>query len=237
MPRPRRAAEGVLIYHALNRAHARLAILDSDADYAAFEGVLQQAVARFDMRLLAYCVTPNHFQLLLWPREDGDLSAFVRWLTTTHTQRWHAHHTTAGTGHLYQGRYNSFPVLSGEHLLTVCRYVERNALRANLVQRAEEWKWGSLSARRGNNEAERPIITPWPIERPRDWTARVNRPFGPNEEEAMLGSMRPGQPFGSESRQAEVAARLGLESLLRPRGRPRNPTTAPDPFPAAPRHA
>jgi putative transposase len=137
----------------------------------------------------------------------------------THTQRWHAHHGTAGTGHLYQGRYKSFPVQSDEHLLTVCRYVERNALRANLVQRAEEWKWESLSARRDNDAAERPILTPWPIERPRDWTARVNRPFGPKEVEAMLRSMRRGQPFGSESWQAEVAARLGLDSLLRPKGR------------------
>jgi putative transposase len=101
---------------------------------------LRQAVARFDMRLLAYCLMPNHFHLLLWPREDGDLSTFMRWLTTTHTQRWHAHDRTARSGHLYQGRYKSFPVQSGEHLLTVCRYVERNAPRANLIQRAEEWK-------------------------------------------------------------------------------------------------
>jgi putative transposase len=135
---PRRAAEGGLIDDSLDRANARLAIFDSDADYAAFERVLHQAVARFGMRQLAYCFMPNHFHLLLGPREDGDLSTFVRWLAMTHTQRWHAHHRTAGTGHLYQGRYKSFPVQSDEHLLTVCCYVERNALRANLVERVEE---------------------------------------------------------------------------------------------------
>ncbi len=134
MPRPRRAAEGGLIDHALNRTNARLAVFASDADYAAFERVLRQAVARFDTRLLAYGLMPNHFHLLLWPREDGDLSTFMCWLTMTHTQRWHAHHRTAGTGHLYQGRYESFPVQSDEHPPTVCRYVERNALSANLVQ-------------------------------------------------------------------------------------------------------
>ena len=88
---------------------------------------------RHHMRLLAYCLMPNHFHVLLWPREDGDLSRFMSWLTMTHTQRWHAHHRTAGTGHLYQGRFKSFSVQSAEHFLTVCRYVERNALRANLV--------------------------------------------------------------------------------------------------------
>ena len=163
---------------------------------------------------------PDHFHLLLWPREDGDLSTFVRWQTMTHTQRWHSHHGTAGTGHLYRGRYKSFPVQADEHLLTVCRYVEQNALRANLVPRAEEWKWGSMSARRAKEGVEQPKLTPWPIKRPHARTARVNRPLGPKEE-AIHRSMHRGQPFGSEWWQAEVAARLGLKSLLRPRGRPR----------------
>ncbi len=131
MPRPRRAAEGGLIYHALNRANAGLTIFDAEDDYAAFLQVLAEAVARYKMRLLAYCLMPNHFHLLLWPRKDGDLSQFMRWLTLTHTQRWHAYRRTAGTGHLYQGRFKSFPVQSDEHFLTVCRYVERNALRTS----------------------------------------------------------------------------------------------------------
>jgi putative transposase len=209
------------VYHALNRANARLTIFDSDDDFAAFERVLAQAVARYDMRMLAYCLMPNHFHVLLWPREDGDLSQFMRWLTVTHTQRWHAYHGTAGSGHLYQGRFKSFPVQSDEHFLTVCRYVERNALRANLVERANDWKWCSLQARRAKDDADRPALSPWPIERPRDWLARVNRAFSPVEEEAVLRSIQRGQPFGSAQWQTEVAARLGLESTFRPRGRPR----------------
>jgi putative transposase len=221
MPRPRRAAEGGFVYHVLNRANAGLTIFQTEEDYAAFERVLAQAVARLEMRLLAYCVMPNHFHLLVWPRDDGDLSQFMRWLTVTHTQRWHAHHRTAGTGHLYQGRFKSFPVQSDEHFLTVGRYVERNALGAKLVRRAEDWRWSSLSARRARRDGDRPSLTPWPIERPHDWTARVNRPFGPKEEETIQQSIQRGQPFGSASWQASVAARLGLESLFRPRGRPR----------------
>jgi putative transposase len=209
------------VYHALNRANAGLALFDTDEDYAAFEQVLAEAVVRHDMRLLAYCLMPSHFHLVLWPREDGDLSQFMRWLTLTHTQRWHAHHRTAGTGHLYQGRYKSFPVQMDEHFLTLCRYVERNALRARLVKRAEDWRWASLWSRRAKGRSERPALTPWPIDRPNDWASRVNRPFGPQEEEAIRRSMQRGQPFGSPSWQVEVAARLGLESVLRPRGRPR----------------
>jgi putative transposase len=173
------------------------------------------------MRLPAYCLMPNHFHLLLWPREDGDLSRFMRWLTITHTQRWHAHHRTAGTGHLYQGRFKSFPVQSDERFLTACRYVERNARRAGLVERAQDWRWGSLWARRAEEDPHRPPLTPRSIERPRDWTARVNRAFSPREEEAVLRSIWRGQPFGSGPWQAEVAARLELESVFRTRGRPR----------------
>jgi putative transposase len=80
---------------------------------------------------------PNHWHLVLWPRKKGELSEFMRWLTVTHTQRWHASHRTSGTGPLYQGRFKSFPIEDDDHLLAVVRYVERNALRAKLVARAE----------------------------------------------------------------------------------------------------
>jgi putative transposase len=221
MSRPLRAAEGGLIYHTLNRANAGLEIFASDDDYAVFERVLAEAVARDQMRLLAYCLMPNHFHLLVWPRGDGDLSRFMRWLTLTHTQRWHARRRTAGRGHVYQGRYKSFPVQSDDHFLTVCRYVERNALRAELVTRAQDWRWGSLWSRRAELTPELPLLAPWPIAMPRDWTARVNRPLGRAEEEAVRRSIYRGRPFGSEPWQIQTAARLGLESTFRDRGRPR----------------
>jgi len=79
---------------------------------------------------------------------------------------------------------------------------------------------------------DRPVLTPWPIDRPRDWTARVNRPFGPKEEEAVPRSIEWGQPFGSASRQAEVATRPGLEwCSAREAVLERTPQTVPDLFP------
>ena len=145
MGRPLRAAEAGYVYHVLNRANARMTIFEKDEDDEAFERVLAEAVERTKTRLLAYCLMPNHWHLMVWPQADGELSAFVGWLTLTHTQRWHAHRHSAGTGHVYQGRFKSFPVQEDEHFYTVCRYVERNALRANLVSQAEQWRWSSLS--------------------------------------------------------------------------------------------
>src|SRR5438046_6919652 len=144
MGRAHRAAEGGYVYHVLNRANARLSIFEDAGDYEAFENVLSQAVERTATRLLAYCVMPNHWHLIVWLRKEGELSRFVGWLTLTHTQRWHAHRHSTGSGHVYQGRFKSFPIQGDEHFLTACRYVERNALRANLVKRAEDWTWSSL---------------------------------------------------------------------------------------------
>ena len=120
MGRPKRAADGGLVYHVLNRANARMRIFDKPEDYEAFEVVLAEAIERTRTRLLAYCVMPNHWHLVVWPREDGELSRFSVWLTLTHTQRWRAHRHSAGSGHVYQGRFKSFPIEDDEHFLTVC---------------------------------------------------------------------------------------------------------------------
>jgi len=126
MPRRLRCNTGGYAYHALNRAVGRATLFRKEGDYAAFEQVLRQAKEWQPIRLLAYCLMPNHWHLVLWPEQDGDLSEFLRWLTVTHTQRYRAHYRNAGAGPLYQGRFKSFPAQEDEHLLTLVRYVERN---------------------------------------------------------------------------------------------------------------
>jgi putative transposase len=209
------------VYHVLNRAVGRRTLFKKDEDYAAFERVLEEAPGFRPMRVLAYCLMPNHWHLVLWPRADGDLSAYVRWVTVTHTQRYHAHYKTAGTGPLYQGRFKSFPVQAGGHFTTVCRYVERNALRAGLVKAAERWRWSSLY----HGVHGRPAwLADWPDGgRPglAAWLQSVNRPETEGELAALRQSLARGAPYGEEAWAKRTAGRLGLESALRPRGRPR----------------
>jgi putative transposase len=119
-------------------------IFTKDEDFIAFETVLQEAVARTGTRLLSWCLMGNHWHLVLGPQEDDELPRFVGWLTLTHTQRWHAHRKSTASGHHYQGRFKSFPIQDDDHFLTVCRYVERDALRARPVVRAEDWLCSSL---------------------------------------------------------------------------------------------
>jgi putative transposase len=226
MGRPHRLALGGYVYHILNRANGRLPIFQKDGDYAAFERVLAEALEHVPgARLLAYCLMPNHWHLVLWPQADGELSDFGHWLTLTHTQRWHAHYHDVGTGHLYQGRFKSFPVAESEHFFHVCRYVERNALRAGLVRRAERWRWGSLWRRQQKQRPEPWLLSAWPLAEPPGWLAEVNKPQSEAELEAVRRSVRRGQPYGSEDWSRGAAERLGLESTFRPRGRPRKRTT------------
>jgi putative transposase len=188
-------------------------------DFEAFKEIIGLAKERFPMRVLAWCVLPNHWHFVLWPRGDGDLSEFMRWLTVTHTQRWHTAHRTAGTGPLYQGRFKSFPIQEDDHLLTVLRYVERNPLRANLVEEAAEWRWSSLWHRLSGNPDG--LVDDGPVTLPRRWRQHVQKPQTETELEALRRSVVRGSPFGEESWQARTAKRLGLQSTLRPRGRQR----------------
>jgi putative transposase len=221
MPRRLRDATGGLIYHVLNRATGRRTLFRKIEDYRAFERVLEETHARTGIRILNYCVMPSHWHLVLWPREDGELSEVMRWLTVTHTQRWHAHHRSAGTGPIYQGRFKSFPVQSDDHFLTVARYVERNPLRASLVKRAQDWRWSSLWRRIQPDKSLSTHLSKWPVARPTDWTRRVNRPLTAAELEAVRCCVERGRPYGSDRWVARMAKQMGLESTLRPRGRPR----------------
>jgi putative transposase len=221
MPRRARSIQGGLVYHVLNRANGRLALFRKETDYGAFERVVEEAHEREPLRILAYCAMPNHWHWVVWPETDGQVSEFFRWLTVTHTQRWHAHYHTSGTGHLYQGRFKSFPVETDEHLYAVLRYVERNPVRAELVPRAEAWRWSSAWRFYHGDVAARRLLCPWPIPRPRDWLNRVNRAETKGELEALRRSLQRGQPFGSEAWCAQIVRQLGLESTMRSPGRPK----------------
>src|SRR5438128_247415 len=134
MPRTARAAVGGYCYHVINRGNARAEVFHHADDYHRFVGLLRSACVQVPMRVLAYCLMPNHFHLVLWPPGDDDLAAWMQWLLTTQVRRYRRRY--GGSGHVWQGRFKAFPIQEDEHLLTVIRYVERNPLRASMVARA-----------------------------------------------------------------------------------------------------
>jgi putative transposase len=206
MPRRRRAHIAGIVYHVVNRAAKRTRLFDTASDYEAFERVLAAAVERVAVALYAYCVMPNHWHLLLSPTVDGSLSRFMHWLTTTHARRWQIHRELDGHGAVYQGRFKAIPVSSDRHFLWVCRYVERNPLRASLVDRAEDWHWSSLACR-NLDRAGTPRLSEWPVARPNDWSTLVNSAQTQAEIEAFHRAIRTCEPFGSEEWCRELKAR------------------------------
>jgi putative transposase len=191
-------------------------------DFAAFERVLAEGLERYPIELFTYCLMPNHWHLVVRPRTDEALGRWMGWVGVTHVRRHHEHYRTRGGGHLYQGRFKSFPVAEDDYFLALCRYVEANALRAELVARAEQWRWSGLW-RRANRRAEPAELrlSAWPVERSRNWVAWVNRDLNEEQRERITACIARDRPLGSESWVQRTAARLGLEYTLRGPGRPR----------------
>ena len=220
MPRTARNAPGGLVYHVLNRANGRLRLFKKEDDFLAFERVLRLAHQRTPIRILDWCLMPNHWHLVLWPEKDGELTAFMRWLTLTHAQRWKHAHAAVGHGHLYQGRFKSFPIEQDYHLLTVLCYVERNPLRAGLVRRAEQWRWGSCHVRENRAHELFDLLSVWPVPRPGRWLETVNMPQEESDETMVKDCIARGRPAGSEPWTQRTAETLGLGHTFRSRGRP-----------------
>jgi len=221
MPRQKRADEAGSIYHALNRGNARQTVFHKGEDYEAFLRVLGEGLARYPVDLFSFVLMPNHWQLVLRPSEDGLMGRMLRWVPATHTQRFHAHYHSSGEGHLYQSPFKSFPIADDDHFLVVGRHVERNPLRANLVERAEEWRFGSLWRWARKADRKPKLLTPWPIARTPNWINRVNQPLTAQELKAVRECVGRGRPLGDEAWAQNVAQRNDLGYTLRPCGRPR----------------
>lgn len=219
MPRRTPLCTGGLIFHVLNRGVRRLRLFDTPSDYQLFLDLFAEAQQRVPMRCLAYCLMPNHFHLILWPEEHGNLSRFMFWLQTKHARRWHWIRGTRGTGHVYQNRFKALPVCEGErHFLQVCRYVERNPRRAGLVEWSRDWRWSSLAQRNGRYQRLR--LSDWPVERPELWEEMLDGPAD-TESQEIRQAIRRNRPFGPDLWREDMALQFGMRPGKRQRGRPR----------------
>jgi putative transposase len=218
MPRPLRITHPNVVYHVLNRANERARIFHSHAEYRLFRMLLREASRRFPVRVLAYCIMPNHWHLVLWPLAPDSVSAFMHWLTTTHVAIYRRHHGSVGDGHVYQGRFKCFAVQSSADYLKVMHYVEQNALRGRLAPRAELWRWSSVNER---CRITRGILAAGPVPLPANWIDLLNQPMSREDLAKLRESAERGTPFGSDEWKRAAAVVHGVEQKLRGRGRPK----------------
>lgn len=215
-----------MAFHVLNRGVGRMQLFGKAGDYEAFQNILLETLEKRPLRICGFCLMPNHWHLVVWPEKDGQLAAFMQRLSITHVRRWQEHRDRVGFGHVYQSRYKSFPIQSDDHFYQVLRYVERNALRANLVERAELWRWSSLWCRIHDPPYGRSLLSEWPVPRPRNWLKLVNDPQTEPELAAIRQAVQRGQPLGDPDWVRRTAKLLDLESTLRAPHRPRKSSEA-----------
>jgi putative transposase len=217
MPRTARAVVGGYCYHLINRGNNRACVFHDPTDYRNFLAVLRRAQQRVRVDILAACLMPNHLHLVVRPQRGEDLARWTHWLFTTHVRRHHKRYETSGR--VWQGRYKVFVIQQDDHLLTVLRYVERNALRAMLVDRAERWPWGSL---RWRTDGVSPLqLAPSPVPLPANWVEYVNETQTTAELEAVRTCVNRQRPYGHDGWVEQTAHQLGLTQSLVSVGRPR----------------
>ena len=223
MPRRRRRSLQGAVFHVMNRAVRRTILFKTEADYRAFLDLVRQAVLQFKVKVISFCLMPNHWHLVIICDRLEELSRCMHWLESTHANRWNGAHGCRGSGAVYKDRFKAVPVQSNDSVRRVCRYVERNALRKGLVSRAELWEWSSLFAVCQNCHVI--PLEKWPILQPDNWIEIVNTPETEAELADLRRMLRCNQPIGDREWQEAVAPYVGL--TMRKRGRPKKKWTRP----------
>lgn len=216
MPRIPRGETAGGIYHIINRGNMKMQVFDDMEDYEYFLELLEKASKRENVEIHAYCLMPNHFHLLLIPKETNSLSRLMQWVMTSHVRYYHKKNKTSG--HIWQGRYKSFIVEKESYYMTLIRYIEANAKRAKIVRRAEEWDYGSLMEREYKH---RTLLSKLYIDLDEDWVGYVNAPMPKGELHTIRNSVNRQAPLGNQKWQIETATKHGMLSTLNERGRPR----------------
>ena len=216
MPRIARGETVGGIYHIINRGNMRMRVFEDEEDYHYFLHLFKAAKKRYSVEIHAYCLMPNHFHLLMMPKEEKSLSQFMQWVMTSHVRYYHKKHKSSG--HVWQGRFKSFIVERESYYISLIRYIEANAKRAKLVKEAEAWPYGSLCER---SEMSRGILDEPSMPLEDNWQAYVNEPIQKNELNTIRNSVNRQAPLGVAHWQMKTAVELGLLSTLKQRGRPR----------------
>ena len=217
MPRIARGFIDGFVYHVINRGNGGQPVFHENRDYQAFVDLVKKAKRVFGVKLFAYCLMPDHFHMIVLPGKAEHLSKWMQWIMTSYVRRYH--HDYGTNGHLWQGRFKSFIVQQDEHLITLMRYVEANPERAGLVNTSKEWYWSSHRETLGKRL--RTVIDELPIGLPKAWESCVHTMLTESDLQRIRESVNRQSPYGTPIWVTTLCRELGIESTIRPRGRPK----------------
>ena len=202
-------------YHVTQRGNRRQQTFFEDGDFELYRDLLAEGARRADASVWAYCLMPNHVHVIVVPSDHDGLRATFAYAHRRYTGFINARHRW--TGHLWQGRFGAV-AMDEQHLAAAARYVALNPVRAQLVERAEEWEWSSTRAHlAGQNDA---LVTVAPfIERYGDFRAFLGGEEDQQATRALRRSESTGRPAGGNDWLLELERSTGRALLPRKPGR------------------
>lgn len=221
MPRIARVVATGLPHHITQRGNYRQKIFSSDSDYTKYLSLLNHEIAHYSLKILAYCLMPNHVHFIALPEHDDSLGNVFKYANMKYSQYYNK--KIGSGGHLFQGRFFS-SVMDDRYLIACARYIERNPARAKMVKSPWDWKWSSASAHCGIDNEDISGVNSFfgYVDYPqKEWKSFIGKPDDPAEIENIRDRTRRGRPLGESLFITKLEKKLDRILALRPRGRPR----------------
>lgn len=132
-------------YHIITRGNQKQTVFVNEKDYVVYLAILKKAKRKYKILVYTYCLMPNHVHLLIECRSSRDMSKFMQWLNRGYSAYFNTTYKT--TGHLWQGRFISKPILKNQYLIHCANYIESNPLRAKITEIISTYQWSGYRER------------------------------------------------------------------------------------------
>ena len=196
MPRSARQIVPGIPHHVIQRGNRQQPIFFTDEDRSRYLLFLKDACEAQQLQCLAYCLMDNHVHLVLTPPSIDSLRAAMSSVHTRYAQR--INHQHGLSGHLFQGRYSSYP-MDDAHMMIAVRYVENNPVKAGMVHMAADWPWSSARAHLGvvpDGLTDIAALSP----HIHNWQAYLSEGLeASDKDEAIEAALRSGRALGDET--------------------------------------
>ena len=215
MPRRSRCVLPGGPYHVTQRGVDRRETFSVDEDRQTYLGLLRENLDEAEVRVRAWCLMTNHIHLVLVPNREDSLSVLLRRVHGRYAQYYNARWSRSG--HLWQNRFFSC-ILGIDHLWAALAYVERNPVRAGMVDLATDYPWSSAKAHvTGTDPTGLLDMNWWHKEGPKNWS-EILKQDQPEIDQELRNCTYAGRPFGTKELLTEIGKKIGRTWV---RGRPR----------------
>jgi putative transposase len=190
-------------HHVTQRGNRRQQVFFRDEDYEAYLDLMSQWCALLRVEIWAYCLMPNHVHLMAVPKSPDSLARAIGEAHRRYTRL--INFREGWRGYLWQGRFSSFP-MDPSHALACARYIELNPVRAGLVKKPEEWRWGSARAHL-SGESDPLVKSARPLRNAKEWASLLK--VGSGQADEFRRHERTGRPLGTASFLENLEQALG----------------------------